>query len=254
MVEVLDVKIDSLTMNEALQKARDFLNSGKQNLVFTPNPEMLVDVQYDTYFKKVLNLANLSLSDGFGVSLVSGGKIKRIAGSDFVFKLCELAQAENKSVYLLGAGSRDILTKAAVNLKKQFLNLKIAGFNPGPVISFLKVEDEQKIFCEPEANDEAIHDIIMTAPDILLVAFGHNKQEKWIYENIKNLPSVRLAMGVGGTFDYISGQVRRAPCFLRKIGLEWLYRLIKQPWRFGRIFKATVVFTSLVIYKKIKKI
>ena len=260
MFEVLGVKFDSLTINEAATKARDFLNSGKQNLIFTPNPEMLVDAQSDQYFKKVLNSSNLNLSDGFGVSFVSFGKIKRITGADFVLKLCELAQMENKSIYLLGAGSKEVLQKTSDNLKKQFPNLRIAGFSPGPKIDFLVVEGENKIFAEQNANDDAIHDIIMTAPDILFVAFGHNKQEKWMYENIKNLPSVRVVMGVGGSFDYIAGFnslgeiTKRAPCFLRKIGLEWLYRLFKQPWRIKRIFKATVVFVMLVIYKRFKKV
>lgn len=254
MKEILGVKIDSFTMDQALEKARGFLYSNKQNLVFTPNPEMLVDAQDDNYFKKVLNFGDLNISDGFGVTFVSGGGIKRIPGVDFVLRLCELAQKENKSVYLLGSGSREVLEKTAENLKKQFPDLRIAGFNPGPEIEFLLVEDQNKIIPEPNANDNAIHDIIMTAPDVLLVAFGHNKQEKWIYENIKNLPTVKIAMGVGGSFDYISGITRRAPCFLRKIGLEWLYRLFRQPWRLGRIFKATAVFASLIIYKKIKRV
>ncbi|MCX6780474.1 MAG: WecB/TagA/CpsF family glycosyltransferase [Candidatus Magasanikbacteria bacterium] len=234
--------------------------SNKQNLIFTPNPEMLVDAQSDRYFKKVLNLSDLNISDGFGVTFVSGGKIKRITGVDFVLKLCELAQKENKSIYLLGSGSKEVLKKTAENLKKQFPNLRIAGFDSGPKIDFLMVEDENKIIFEPEANDNAVHDIIMTAPDILFVAFGHNKQEKWIYENLKNLPTVKIAMGVGGSFDYIAGfnylgeTTLRAPCFLRKIGLEWLYRLFRQPWRLSRIFKATAVFISFVVYKKIKKV
>lgn len=254
MKEILGVKIDSLTIDEALNKARSFLFSNKQNFVFTPNPEMLVDAQNDSYFKKVLNLGDLNLSDGFGVSLVSFGKIKRVTGVDFVLKLCELAQQENKSVYLLGSGSKLVLQKTVDNLKKQFPHLRLAGFNPGPKIDFIRAEDENKIVCEPQNNDDALHDIIMTAPDILLVAFGHNKQEKWIYENISNLPTVKLAMGVGGSFDYISATVRRAPCFLRKIGLEWVYRLWRQPWRFGRIFKATIVFISLIISRKIRKV
>lgn len=247
-----DVKIDSLIIDEAYTKAHDFLYNGKQNLIFTPNPEMLVDAQFDEYFKKVLNNGDLNLCDGFGISLLSGGKIKRITGVDFVYKLCELALKENKTVFLLGSSSREILAKTVENLKKQFPKLKIAGFHPGPDIDFLVVEDKNTILPEPEANDQAIHEIIMTAPDILLVAFGHNKQEKWIYENIKNLPSVKIAMGVGGTFDYISGGVRRAPCFMRKIGLEWLYRLIRQPSRISRIWKATVVFLSVFISKKFK--
>lgn len=257
MNEILGVKIDSLTADEALKKARDFLYSNKQNLVFTPNPEMLVDAQNDSYFKKVLNFGDLNISDGFGIRFMSGGKIKRVTGVDFVFRLCELAQKENKSIYLLGSGSREVLEKTVENLKKQFPNLRIAGFNPGPKIDFLMVEDENRIISQPDTNDEAVHDIIMTAPDILLVAFGHNKQEKWIYENIKNLPTVRLAMGVGGSFDYIAGfnsigeTTKRAPCFLRKLGLEWLYRLVIQPWRIKRILKAIIQFPICVIKDRV---
>lgn len=258
MFEILGVKIDSLKMDQALQKACDFLYSNKQNFVFTPNPEMLVDAQNDNYFKKVLNLGGLNICDGFGITLASGGKIKRIAGIDFLLKLCELAQKENKSIYLLGSGSVEVLKKTKENLKKQFPNLHIAGFNPGAKIEFLMVEDENKIFYDNEANDIAIHDIIMTAPDILFVAFGHNKQEKWIYENTKNLPSVKIAMGVGGSFDYIAGfnylgqHIRRAPCFLRKIGLEWLYRLALEPWRIKRILKAIIEFPICVIKDNLK--
>lgn len=252
MPNILGVKIDSLSLNEALQKSKDFLYSNKHNLIFTPNPEMLVDAQQDENFRRVLNSGNMNISDGFGVSLVSFGKIKRITGVDFVYSLCELAQKENKSIYLLGSGSREVLKKVADNLKVQYPRLRIIGFHPGPKIDFLKVEDEQKIIPEYEQNDSAVHEIIMTAPDILLVAFGHNKQEKWISENIENLPSVKIAMGVGGAFDYISGNIKRAPCFMRKIGLEWLYRLFRQPGRLGRILKATIGFLVIYLYKKIK--
>lgn len=256
--EILGVRIDSLTMDEAVLKAHDFLYNNKQNFIFTPNPEMLVDAQSDEYFRTVLNAGHLNINDGFGVSLVSFGKIKRITGVDFVYRLCELAQKEKKSIYLVGSGSKEVLKKTADNLKQQFPQLRIVGFHPGPQIDFLKIEDKQAIMPEPNANDQAIHEIIMTAPDILLVAFGHNKQEKWIYENIKNFPSVKIAMGVGGALDFIAGfnsvgqTVKRAPCFMRKVGLEWLYRLFGQPSRLARIWKATAAFVSLYIYKKIK--
>ncbi len=252
MSEILGVKIDNLTIDTAISKVCGFLYNGKQNFVFTPNPEMLVDAQKDEYFKQVLNAGDLNLSDGFGVSLVSMGKIKRVTGVDFVYQLCNLLQRENKSIFLLGSGSREVLKKTIENLRNQFPKLKIVGFHPGPEIVFLKVEDKQTILPDSEINEQAIHEIIMTAPDVLLVGFGHNKQEKWIYENIKNLPSVKVAMGVGGTFDYISGTVHRAPCFMRKIGLEWFYRLLIQPQRFARIWKATMVFVGLCIKNKFK--
>ena len=89
-------------------------------------------------------------------------------------------------------------------------------------------------------------------PDILFVAFGMGKQEKWIYENLAKMPSVRIAMGVGGAFDYISGNVSRAPRLLRKFGLEWVYRLFKEPRRIGRIFNATIKFISYVFRKSFR--
>jgi len=253
MTEILGVRIDNLNKKDALDKVRGFLAGDKQNFIFTPNPEMLVDAYSDGYFKNVLNSGDLNISDGFGVSLVSGGKIKRITGSDFMLDICALGQTENKSIFLLGSNSEIVLEKTAVKLKQLFPKLKITGFNLGPKVDYLIVEDDKKIFYTGEANDQAIHEIIMTAPDILFVAFGHNKQEKWIYENIKNLPSVKVAMGVGGAFDYLSGTVKRAPCFMRKIGLEWLYRLFVQPSRLKRILKATVAFLGLMIYNFFKK-
>jgi N-acetylglucosaminyldiphosphoundecaprenol N-acetyl-beta-D-mannosaminyltransferase len=90
-------------------------------------------------------------------------------------------------------------------------------------------------------------------PDVLFVAFGMGKQEKWINENLRKLPSVKIVMGVGGAFDYISGVISRAPLFLRRIGLEWLYRLARQPSRIKRIFNATVVFAYFLIKNKITK-
>jgi N-acetylglucosaminyldiphosphoundecaprenol N-acetyl-beta-D-mannosaminyltransferase len=166
-------------------------------------------------------------------------------------KLCELAEKENKTVYFLGGISKEMLGKMVEKLKVKFPKLKIAGFNSGPWIDFIKVEGENKIFAESNANDQAIDDIIMSAPDILFVGFGHEKQEKWIAEHLRDLPSVKIIMGVGGSFDYLSDTVARAPCFLRKIGLEWLYRLIIQPWRFKRILKAIFIFPLLVVKEKL---
>lgn len=259
MPEILGVKIDNVNRQEAVGTAKGFLVNGRQNLIFTPNPEMIVDAQNDAYFKKVLNFGDLNISDGFGVSLISLGYINRIPGVDFLIDICAIAEYNNKSVFLLGSGSKDVLKAASENLTKKFPKLKIVGFHPGPKIDFVTIEDEVKIVPEQNNNDQAIHEIIMAAPDILLVAFGHNKQEKWIYENIKDFPTVKIAMGVGGAFDFLAGfnyegkKVRRAPCFMRKIGLEWLYRVITQPYRIKRILKATLYFVSLNILKTDKK-
>lgn len=220
----LGVKIDGLNLPQSLQKAGEFLNSAGQYKIFTPNPEMIVKAQKDEYFKKVLNEGDLNLCDGFGLSLFSGAP--RVTGVDFMLELCRLAVEQGKSVYLLGTGKDEVVKKTADELIKKFNNLKIAGYDKGPVI------DEAKILSP---------NFIIQA-DILFVAFGMGKQEKWIAENLPKMPGVKIAVGVGGAFDYLSGVVPRAPGFMRAIGLEWMYRLIKQPARLPRIFNATVKF------------
>jgi N-acetylglucosaminyldiphosphoundecaprenol N-acetyl-beta-D-mannosaminyltransferase len=233
-MNILGVKINKLRKQEALGRVESFLNSAKSHKIFTPNPEMLVDAQKDEDFKEVLNKGDLNICDGFGLSVV--GRVKKIAGVDFMIDICALVEKENKSVYLIGSESKEIVEKTASELKKKFPNLKIVGAVPGP-----------KLEVGNEKDDDVVHDIIMAAPDVLFVAFGHGKQEKWIHENLKDLPSVKVAMGVGGSFDFISGKVKRAPKFLQKLGLEWLFRLIMQPKRIKRIFKATFIFLYLYV-------
>jgi N-acetylglucosaminyldiphosphoundecaprenol N-acetyl-beta-D-mannosaminyltransferase len=232
----LGVKVDKYVLAEALERARHFLIGG-QHKIYTPNPEMLVKANKDSYFKTVLNNGDLNLCDGFGLRFFSGAP--RIPGVDFMIELCGLAQREGKSIYLLGSGNDEVIKKCADELVERFPGLRIAGFSKGPVI------DETIISSEP---NQLINDV---KPDILFVAFGMGKQEKWIHENLPKLPSVKIAMGVGGSFDFIAGKASRAPLFLRQIGLEWLYRLIRQPKRFRRIWNATVVFTYLVLKEKI---
>jgi N-acetylglucosaminyldiphosphoundecaprenol N-acetyl-beta-D-mannosaminyltransferase len=248
-MNILGVKIDEQTKSQALEKAREFLHSNKSHKIFTPNPEMLVDAQKDADFKAVLNRGDMNLCDGFGLWLATGRRTERISGVDFMLDLCSLAEKENKSIYLLGSGSDEVVKKTADVLQVKFPLLKIVGYNRGQNIiyhlSFIT-------YSTADANDSLIHDIILRAPDILFVAFGHGKQEKWIDQNLRDLPSVKIAMGVGGAFDFISGKVKRAPKFVRKIGLEWLWRLILQPGRFARIWKATVSF-SIAILRNSKK-
>lgn len=254
---VLGVRVDNLTQEEARQKVRAFLSDGKQHKIFTPNPEMLVKAQKDEYFKKVLNEGDLNLCDGFGLSLFSGAP--RITGVDFMLELCALAEEQGRSVYLLGSGSDEVVKKTAEELTKKFPNLKITGYDKGPII------DENVKFQMP--NSKSNNNVTMESPtasrdpdlgsgqfnnvDILFVAFGMGKQEKWIYENLSEMPGVKIAMGVGGAFDYISGAVPRAPGFMRAFGLEWMYRLIRQPRRIKRIINATVKFVYLILKEKI---
>jgi N-acetylglucosaminyldiphosphoundecaprenol N-acetyl-beta-D-mannosaminyltransferase len=244
MSNLLGVRIDNITKNEALQQVSGFLDSSKQNMIFTPNSEILVAGHRDKYFLDVLNKSSLNICDGKGVQIF--GKIKqRITGVDFMLDICGLAEKVGKSIYLLGSGSEKVINNTVQSLNRKFSSLKIVGFNSGPE---LRIKNHELKY-ENDENDKIIDDIIMNAPDILFVAFGHEKQEKWIYEHLPHLPSIKIAMGVGGAFDVISGKIKRAPKWMQNIGLEWFWRLIKEPKRFKRIFTATITFPILCLMK-----
>jgi N-acetylglucosaminyldiphosphoundecaprenol N-acetyl-beta-D-mannosaminyltransferase len=197
--------------------------------------------------------------------------IERIPGVDFMLDICRLAEEQGRGIYLLGSGSDQVVNKTAENLQKQFPKLNIVGHNKGMVIeenfqfsisnfqsnnngTMEQLNNKKSLQFNESDNYSQITDINSLKPDILFVAFGMGKQEKWIYENLAKIPSVKIAMGVGGAFDYISGNVIRAPRLLRKIGLEWLYRLLAQPKRIKRILNATYDFLRFIIKYDLKKI
>ncbi len=261
-IKILGVKIDIVTEGEAIDKVAAFLSEGRDHSIFTPNPEMIMAAQKDSFLREILNNSDLNICDGIGIKYMCNiladknneerkKYFKRIAGSDFMLDICNYAADYDFSVYLLGSGDEKTIIKAMKKLKIKYPKLNIAGYHPGPKLESFP---NKKLKYRSGDNENVITDIIQTQPDILFVGFGHSKQEKWIYENIKKIPGVKIAMGVGGSFDFISGKIRRAPKFLRKIGLEWLWRLIQQPSRIGRIHTALVKFPLAFIKYKDKKI
>jgi N-acetylglucosaminyldiphosphoundecaprenol N-acetyl-beta-D-mannosaminyltransferase len=251
-MQILGVKIDNLTMDETLQKIEGFLRDNQQHYLVTPNPEFLVKTQEDKEFKEILNQADLAVPDGIGLIWAArflGQPLKqRITGTDLMEKICQRAAQKEWSVFLLG-GQGGVAEKAAKNLKKKY---------PG-----LKVQSTEEIIIASEtrqfrgSQNEIASSLTLFAPRndslspvILFVAFGAPKQEKWIVQNLEKMPSIKLALGVGGAFNFIAGRIQRAPKFLQRVGLEWLWRLFCQPWRIKRIFKAVIVFPWLVIKSK----
>ena len=242
--EILGVLIDNLSLQEVLAKSQRLINSGQQHFIVTPNPEFIVAAQHDQRFKEILNYADIAVADGFGLILaakVLNKKLMRVTGIDLLSQLTSLSAQRGWPVYFLGGGP-DIAARTAQTLNKQHTNLIIAGAVSGGVIT------------DPAKIDQAVIQAINRAqPKILFVAFGHGKQEKWIFHHLDKLPSVKLAVGVGGAFDYIAGVTKRSPILIQQLGLEWLWRLIHQSWRWKRIITAVIIFPLLVAKQKFFK-
>ncbi len=202
---------------------------------------MLVKARSDAYFKKVLNGSDLNLCDGRGLQFFSVLPLKRLTGTDFVPELAKIAAETEQSIFLLGSYQNNAAERAGQKLVELCPGLLVVGSDKGPAISEDPVSGA--LIINQAENQAVIDKINLTKPAILLVAFGMGKQEKWIYENLGKLPSVKIAMGVGGAFNYLAGFARRAPCWMRQIGLEWLYRVLHEPERLLRILTATVTFT-----------
>ena len=211
-MEVLGIRIDEVNMDEALQKAKGFLESDKFNMIFTPNPEFIINADKDEEFKVILNSSSLNIPDGNGIVWASK-KLKtplkeRVAGYDFIHRIFDFGKDKGISFYFLGS-KPGVAEKAKDKLKEQYEGIKIVGIHDG----YFDLEEEEKL----------IKEINKAKPDFLLVALGSPKQEKFIYK-YKDKLNCKIAIGVGGCFDVISGEVKRAPQIFIKLKLEWLYR------------------------------
>lgn len=232
---------------EGLQRIGERLEKregGGATWVVTANPEILLAARKNPLYKQALIEADIRTADGFGLYFFERyllrRKIERITGVELSKMLVELAHRKNWKLGLLGAaipfpGTAEKVKKI---LEGRYPGLRIHAEDGGVVGS--SGEDD-------EAGDEAVHRLRMFQPDILLVAFGHPKQELWIRKHIHDFPGLKAIVGVGGTLDFWAGNVKRAPAFLRKLGLEWAWRLAMEPKRARRILKAVVVFPILAL-------
>lgn len=232
-MQILGIRLDNLSLEESLDKIASFLTDGRQHYIVLPYADFLVRAQNDAEFKKILNEADLSLSDGVGPLLASyvlgDGRIKsRVMGVNFIRALFAEFGAHH-SIFLFG-GQEGVAQAAARNIWQEAPGIKIAGVIDGYA-----------------GDGKVLEAITRSGAEILLVALGMPKQEEWIYGNLKKMPLVKVAIGVGGAFDFISGQVRRAPDFIQKIGLEWLWRLFAKPSQWRKTWRSVAVFSWLII-------
>ncbi len=233
---ILGIKIDNFSKKELLRRIKEILNTNSSHYLVTPNPEIILNSKSDEELFYILNKADISLADGFGVVLagiLQGERIKRISGSDISPEVLSLAACENKKVLIInwskGLSSSSDISSA---LTKQF-----------PKLDYKIIDIEKKTLL----NEKELDKVNSYAPDILFCTFGSPLQEKFIFHNLDKINNLKLALAVGGSFDFITKKTKRAPKIMRTIGLEWLWRLMRQPRRIKRIFKAVFVFSYELI-------
>lgn len=241
-ISVLGVRIHDIKLPALNDLFEGWLcSNGDLQQIVTVNPEYIMEARKNQPFRECLGKAALALADGVGLVYAArylyGHKIQRITGVDATLALADMSARTGKSLYLLGAGP-GIARRAADELIKRFPELHIAGAEQGPLI-------------DPTIpSQELCVRIARSGASALIVAFGAPKQDLWIASHAYLMPGVRIAMGVGGTFDYLAGAVPHAPRIIRSFGFEWLYRLMRQPWRWHRIFTAVVLFPLAVLFSK----
>ena len=241
-----------------LRGVRYKLDEGKRPFIATPNPEFIIFSRRNEWFKRILLKANFLIPDGIGLVwatrllLPKENQLREtVAGVDLTEDLCQLAAGQNLSVYFFGSTpptgreQAGVAGRALARMKQKYLGLR-GWAESGSALEINRSTGEWR---NKKLVDESIKEIQAKKPDFLFVALGMGKQEKLIVDYWEKLP-VKLAMGVGGAFDYLSLKVKRPPLWLRKRGLEWLYRLLKQPWRIKRQ-RALIEFIWLVLTSKI---
>jgi len=240
LVNILGININNFTKKQALDKIYDFLVDGKQHFVVTPNPEIiLAAIKPDEEFFCLLNKADLSLPDGVGLKIAAwlmGVNLSRITGADFIKDILKMAESENRRIAILnwqnGLSSAGDIKEV---LASQYKNLKA-----------LVIDIERQII----TSEEKLSQIKEFQPEIIFCTLGAPYQEKFIFYNLAKIQSVKIGLGIGGAFDFLTGRIKRAPKIFRVIGLEWLWRLIFHKGknkadrlnRWKRIYRAVIVF------------
>ena len=231
-VDILGVAFDSVTMDEAVERALALLEQDGPHLVATPNPEIVQRANKDPEFAEILTRADLVVPDGVGVmyaAKILGRPLKaRVPGIDLASALMGRIAGMGKRLFLLGA-EPGVAQQAAVNLQAAYPGLVVCGAHDG------YFQDDAPVI-------QAIREV---RADVVFVCLGAPKQEKWIAAN-GGAAGAKLYIGLGGALDVFAGKVERAPERMQKLGLEWLYRLVKQPSRIGRMARLPLFLVSAI--------
>lgn len=222
-ITILSIPVHNVTFAETIEIIESFIRKKSPHQICTLNPEFVMAAQKDDEFRSILQNADLCLPDGVGIlwaaKWLKSPLRQRVTGSDLVPMIAREAASRGWKLFFLGAEA-GVADRAAQILRERHPELKVVGARAGSP--------------RPDEDDESIRLIRQAQPDILFVAYGAPAQDKWIQRN-RSRVGVPVMMGVGGSFDFISGVAARAPRWIRRIGLEWLHRLIQQPWRWKRM-------------------
>ncbi len=233
--ELFGYNIDTYSFNEVIEIAKKLIDGKQVSQAITINPEMFETADKDNDFSNIIKEAELIIPDGVGVEIalkINGHKAKRIAGIDFARKLLEESAINGIPVAIIGA-KEEVITKAIQKLSDEIPGLNLVYYHNG----YFK-------------NDIDIYnDILEKSPKLILVAMGSPRQEKFIY-NAKKILNPCLMIGIGGSLDVWSGNVKRAPKIFQILCLEWLYRTLCQPSRFKRIFPTLPIFLIKALKNK----
>ncbi len=242
----------NVTMDEAADFVEERIKAGEVTAIYTPNPEIVQMCIENESFYEVVNSAELIVPDGIGV--VKASRIlktplkQKVAGVELGERVLDIAARNNKGVFLFG-GKDATRTESGVSVadqciplfEKKFEGIRVVGTRDG----YCKKDGEE--------NDETIRLINESGAEVLFVCLGAPLQENWIYQNRSRLPNVKVYLGLGGSLDVYSGNVKRAPKLFIKLGLEWFYRLLCEPKRIGRMMKLPKFYFGTWIYKLKKK-
>ena len=233
--KILGINVSVADYYEFKEDIRAKIQNNEKITIASANPEIMLQSRKDEKLQQIINSATYAIPDGIGVvyaSKILGGNIKeRVTGIDLMYELCDLAVQSGLSVFLYGA-KPGVAKKVAVKLQQQYPGITIAGYIDG------YEQDKNKI----------INAINESKAKMVFVALGAPRQEYWIYENADKVCGL-IFEGVGGSFDVISGNIKRAPMWIQNHGFEWLYRLIIEPTRFFRQLRLvkfifTILFSS----------
>jgi len=223
-VKLLDVSLTPVSMQEAMHKVEEFVASGKPHMIVTSDTSLLVRTQVDPEFFRIVNQADMVTADGIGVvlsaRLLNLPIFERVSGCDMVAAMCELSARRGYRLFFLGAAP-GIAERAVENLRQRYPQMVVAGVHHG--------------YFPPEEEEAIVEMIRRARTDILFVALGIPKQEQFIHRNMERMQAA-VCIGVGGSFDVYAGAVKRAPLWMQRLGLEWLYRTACQPRRIGRLW------------------